>query len=83
VEPVTAELVRFEPLHVKDLIAKLREKIAQAERGEIASFVFVATHVDGGVEHDYVMAEGESVYKLLGIVEMFKQRLASKIENCT
>lgn len=80
---MTAELVRFEPLHVRDLIAKLREKIAQAERGEIASFVFVATHADGGVEHDYVMADGESVYKLLGIVEMFKQRLASKIENCT
>ena len=80
---MTAAVIPFEPLHVRDIIAKLREKLAQAERGELASIVYVTTHADGGVEHDYAIADGESVYKLLGVAEMLKIRLASKIENCT
>ena len=66
-------VVPFERPWKKDLVECLRERLAEAERGEIASFTFAMEYADGASNRDAFLDDGASVYKLIGIVEMLKQ----------
>lgn len=65
----------------RELVPMLEEKLEQAKRGELASFAFACEHTDGGVEHNWAIGDGVSVYKLLGLVCMFKDRISEMIRG--
>lgn len=75
------KLVPFERPRAKELIACLKEKLAEAERGELVSFVFACEHADGGNEHDAFIDDGASAYKLIGIVETMKAKLVTMVNR--
>jgi len=61
-----------------ELVACLREKLAQAERGELTAFAFVCEYVDGKVGQYAFHDIGSNVFKLVGILEALKFRIATR-----
>ena len=73
------KVLPFERPSSADIVACLKEKLAEAERGEISSFSFVCEHTDGGHSHETILDDSCSVYKLIGIAEMHAMRLKLRL----
>ena len=78
---MTAELrvVEFGSKAPKEIADLLRDLLDAAERGEFTCFAFAVERTDGMHQTDYVLDNKASAHKLLGIVEMFKLRIARAI----
>lgn len=62
----------------EEVVACLREKLAQAERGEITAFAYVCEYQDGNVGQYAFHDRGSNIYKLVGAVEALKYRLTKR-----
>lgn len=71
-------MVPFERPKYEELIECLREKLAQAERGELGSFAYACEYTNGETGHYAFHDVGSNVYKIVGIIEALKIRIASR-----
>jgi len=79
VEKTSLRIVEFGSPAPKEIADMLRALLAEAERGEFTCFAFAVERADGMHRTDYVFDDKASAHKLLGIVEMFKLRIARAI----
>jgi hypothetical protein len=74
----TPTLVPLQRKPYDALIACLREKLEQAERGELTAFAYVCEYVDGNVGQYAFHDVGSNVFKMVGILEALKVRIANR-----
>lgn len=76
--PRVSVVVPLQRQPFEEVVACLREKLAQAERGEITAFAYVCEYHNGNVGQYAFHDKGSNIYKLVGVIEALKARLVKR-----